>query len=132
MAERNPDFEIKQILKCLGKNRYNFGGVEESDAAEGFINAYFSKRVQFDDIEGNDVNDSHIIVKVEFDCRMDPEHSYYDDDNEYIPNLRRASDFISDLFDADFAGGKRKTKKNKSRRKNKKNKSKRNNKSKRH
>jgi hypothetical protein len=122
---RNPDFEIKKILQCLKKNGFDFGGIEDSDEAHGFMNAYFNKDVEFDDIDGNDVNDSHMIIKVEFDSRMDPEHSYYNEENEYVPDLERGKEFISDLFD-EFAGGKRKTKRNKSRRKNKKNKSKRN------
>lgn len=121
---RTPDFEIKKILQCLKTNGFDFGVIEDSDEAHGFMNAYFNKDVQFDDSEGNDVNDSHMIIKVEFDSRMDPEHSYYDEEGEYVPNLRRGKEFISTIFD-ESAGGKRKSKKNKSRRKNKKNKSKR-------
>ena len=94
------------------------------------MNAYFNKDVEFDDIDGNDVNDSQMIIKVEFDSRMDPEHSYYNEENEYVPDIERGKEFISTIFD-EFAGGKRKTKKNKSRRKNKKNKKTKNNKSKR-
>lgn len=111
---RNPDFEIKKILQCLKKNGFDFGGIEDSVDMKGFMNAYFNKDVQFDDSEGNDVNDSHMIIKVEFDSRMDPEHSYYDEDNNYIPDLERGGDFISNLFD-ELAGGKRKSKKYKSR-----------------
>ena len=127
---RNPDFEIKKILQCLKKNGFDFGGIEDSDEAHGFMNAYFNKDVEFDDIDGNDVNDSQMIIKVEFDSRMDPEHSYYNEENEYVPDIERGKEFISTIFD-EFAGGKRKTKKNKSRRKNKKNKKTKNNKSKR-
>jgi hypothetical protein len=122
---RNPDFEIKKILQCLKKNGFDFGGIEDSDEAHGFMNAYFNKDVEFDDIDGNDVNDSQMIIKVEFDSRMDPEHSYYNEENEYVPDIERGKEFITNLFNK-FAGGKRKTKKNKSRRKTKKNKSKRN------
>jgi len=127
---RNPDFEIKKILQCLKKNGFDFGGIEDSDETHGFMNAYFNKDVEFDDIDGNDVNDSQMIIKVEFDSRMDPEHSYYNEENEYVPDIERGKEFISTIFD-EFAGGKRKTKKNKSRRKNKKNKKTKNNKSKR-
>jgi hypothetical protein len=107
---RNPDFEIKKILQCLKKNGFDFGGIEYSDEAHGFMNAYFNKDVEFDDIDGNDVNDSHMIIKVEFDSRMDPEHSYYNEENEYVPDIERGGDFISNLFN-ELAGGKRKTKK---------------------
>jgi hypothetical protein len=125
--ERTPDFEIKKILQCLKTNGYEFEYLEDSDSFQGCMNAYFNKDVvQFIDIDGNNANDSHINIKVEFDARMDPEHSYYDEDNNYIPNLRRGHDFISTIFD-ELEGGKRKTKRNKSRQKNKskRNKSKR-------
>ena len=122
---RTPDFEIKKILQCLKTNGYELEGIEDSDELHGFMNAYFKKDVQFDDSDGNDVNDSHIKIKVEFDSRMDPEHSYYDEEGEYVPDTVRGEEFISTIFD-ELAGGKRKTKRNKSRRKNKKNKSKRN------
>ena len=111
---RNPDFEIKKILQCLKTNGYELEGIEDSDELHGCMNAYFKKDVEFDDIDGNDVNDSHINIEVEFDSRMDTEHSYYDEEGEYIPNLRRGGEFISNLFD-ELAGGKRKSKKNKSR-----------------
>ena len=122
---RTPDFEIKKILQCLKTNGYELEGIEDSDELHGCMNAYFKKDVQFDDSDGNDVNDSHIKIKVEFDSRMDPEHSYYDEEGEYVPDTVRGEEFISTIFD-ELAGGKRKTKRNKSRRKNKKNKSKRN------
>jgi len=127
--ERTPDFEIKKILQCLKTNDYVFEYIENSDDCDGCMNAYFKKGVEFDDIDGNDVNDSHIKIKVEFDSRMDPEHSYYDEDGSYFPDTVRGEEFILTIFD-ELAGGKRKTKRNKSRRKNKKkskrNKSKRN------
>lgn len=122
---RTPDFEIKKILQCLKTNGYELGYIEDSDESHGCMNAYFKKDVEFDDIDGNDVNDSHIKIKVEFDSRMDPEHSYYDEEGNYLPDTGRGEEFILTIFN-ELAGGKRKTKKNKSRRKNKKNKSKRN------
>ena len=115
--ERTPDFEIKKILQCLKTNGYEFEGIKNSDDFQGCMIVSFNKDVQFDK-DYEDVNDSHISIKVEFDSRMDPEHSYYDEEGDYIPNLRRGHRFISTIFD-EFAGGKRKTKRNKSRRKNK-------------
>ena len=111
--ERTPDFEIKKILQCLKTNGYEFIGIEDSDDWHGYMIGSFKKDVHFDK-DYEDVNDSHISIKVEFDSRMDTEHSYYDEEGEYIPNLRRGGEFISNLFD-EFAGGKRKSKKNKSR-----------------
>ena len=111
--ERTPDFEIKKILQCLKTNGYEFIGIEDSDDWHGSMIGSFKKDVHFDK-DYEDVNDSHISIKVEFDSRMDTEHSYYDEEGEYIPNLRRGGEFISNLFD-EFAGGKRKSKKNKSR-----------------
>ena len=111
--ERTPDFEIKKILQCLKTNGYEFIGIEDSDDWHGSMIGSFKKDVHFDK-DYEDVNDSHISIKVEFDSRMDTEHSYYDEEGEYIPNLRRGGEFISNLFD-ELAGGKRKSKKNKSR-----------------
>ena len=111
--ERTPDFEIKKILQCLKTNGYEFTGIKKSNDWQGDMIGSFKKDVHFDK-DYEDVNDSHISIKVEFDSRMDTEHSYYDEEGEYIPNLRRGGEFISNLFD-EFAGGKRKSKKNKSR-----------------
>ena len=113
ILERTTDFEIKKILQCLKTNGYEFIGIEDSDDWHGSMIGSFKKDVHFDK-DYEDVNDSHISIKVEFDSRMDTEHSYYDEEGEYIPNLRRGGEFISNLFD-EFAGGKRKSKKNKSR-----------------
>ena len=41
LEDRKPDFEIRQILKCLKTNGYELEEVEDSDEWDGNMNAIF-------------------------------------------------------------------------------------------
>lgn len=112
--EERPDFEIRQILKCLKTNGYELEDVEDSDEWHGNMDAIFKKDTPFSDNDGNYVNDSFIKVKIMFDTRIDYTNSYVDEDGEYVPDIDKGKRFIRNIFDAGVrGGGKRKSGKNK-------------------
>jgi hypothetical protein len=121
LEDRRPDFEIRQILKCLKTNGYELEEVEDSDEWDGNMNAIFKKNTPFSDNVGNYINDSFIKVKIMFDTRMDYTNSYRNEDKdsdeygEYVPDIDKGKRFILNIFDTSArGGGKRKSKKNKS------------------
>jgi hypothetical protein len=115
LEERRPDFEIRQILKCLKTNGYEIEDVEDSRDHYGNMNAIFKKDTPFSDNDGNYINDSSIKVIIHFDTRMDYKNSYENEDGDYEPDIDQGERFILNIFDAGVGGeGKGKTKGNKS------------------
>jgi hypothetical protein len=118
MADRRADFEIKQILQCLRTNGYELEDIEESDEQEVFICATFKKDVAFSEMNGNEVNDSFIQIKVDFDARFDYKNILEDEeDGTYIYDVDKAESFITKLMNGTYDGkrtgkGIRKTQKN--------------------
>jgi hypothetical protein len=120
--ERNPDFEIRQILQCLKTNGYELEDVEDSDEMEGMMRAIFKKDVGFSEMDGNYVNDAFIKIKIDFDSRFDYKNNVKNEDEEgeiiYDYDANKARDFIEQLMDGNYGGGKRRRRKTRKNRKN--------------
>ena len=91
--------ELKNIIKCLKQNGYDFEGLRETDM-EGSKFAIFKKDIDaYDDEDGNYIDDRFIKIEIEFDSDI-VDGIIYDDD--------KGSEFIRNLIDGDTARGTRK------------------------
>ena len=103
--------ELKKIIKCLKQNGYDFKGLAETDK-NGSKFAIFKKDIpDYDDEDGNYIDDRFIEIEIEFDSDI-VDGIVYDDD--------LGSEFIQNIFDTSGGSRKRSIKRKKTTRRNRK------------
>lgn len=96
--------ELKKIIKYLKANGYEYDNVYHTSCDGSYdddIEARFKKEnLYVDDGNGELANDSHIVVRIEFDSRADA-NNYSEDPVEdgYRYRGQGAVDFVGNLYD---------------------------------
>lgn len=96
--------ELKKIIKYLKANGYVYDNVYHTSCDGSYrddIEARFEKNnLYVDDGNGDLANDSHIVIRVEFDSRADA-NNYFEDPVEdgYRYRGQGAVDFVGYLYD---------------------------------
>jgi hypothetical protein len=123
MEDSNQD--MPKIIKFLQDDGYKFKNIDYNPRFGGTARAIFEKMAHIEEIDGNDVNDGSITVTVDFDTRFDYKNGVEDEEERIIYDFdeSKARNFIKNLMDGTYGGGKRKARKGsrKSRRKTRKN-----------
>jgi hypothetical protein len=106
IESRGPDtsqIELTKILEWLIKHGYKNEGTGDvyhpryifpNDAV-----THFEKEIDYTDITGNYINDSKMIVSIQFEKRADYKHKEEDEDGEPIYD-REPHEFIEELIDS--------------------------------
>jgi len=99
--ENGPDTgekELERILYVLKENGYELEGVNEAENWNGQYEATFGKDIKFTYVDGDYINDSNIIVKIQFDERFDYKNIERDEEGDYIYDETKGYDFIQNIY----------------------------------
>jgi hypothetical protein len=89
--------ELSRILYVLKENGYKYEGVNKANYSN-YMDATFTKPIQYTDIDGDYINDSHISVKIQFSNRFDYKNITMDEEGDYIYDTKKADNFIQSIY----------------------------------
>lgn len=91
--------ELEKILYVLKENGYQYQCVNKSKNNYGYMDAEFIKPIKYSDIDENYINDSNIVVKIQFEERLDYKNIEKDEEGGYMYDEIKANKFIESIYD---------------------------------